>query len=83
MSYKLHYITPMSTQEKTKIVQVRVSASEKAGFAEAADIAGISLSSWVRERLRAAAIRELEGAGRRAPFVPSIPITKSGKDASI
>ena len=38
------------------------------------DIAGISLSSWIRERLRLAAIRELEQAGRKVPFVPKIPL---------
>ncbi len=59
---------------KTEILQIRVSDSEKEGFELAAALAGISLSSWVRERLRLAAIRELEGAGRRVPFVPEIPL---------
>ena len=59
---------------KTEILQNRVSDSEKEGFELAAALAGISLSSWVRERLRLAAIRELEGAGRRVPFVPEIPL---------
>lgn len=59
---------------KTEILQIRVSDTEKEGFELAAALAGISLSSWVRERLRLAAIRELEGAGRRVPFVPEIPL---------
>jgi hypothetical protein len=46
-----------------------VSEAEKAGFQLAADIAGISLSSWVRERLRLAAIRDLESAGQKVPFI--------------
>ncbi len=55
-------------------IEIRVATSEKDGFEEAAALAGISLSSWVRERLRLAAIRELESAGRRVPFVPEIPL---------
>jgi hypothetical protein len=59
---------------KTEILQIRVTDSEKEGFELAAVLAGISLSSWVRERLRLSAIRELESAGRRVPFVPEIPL---------
>jgi hypothetical protein len=59
---------------KTEILQIRVSDTEKEGFELAAALAGISVSSWVRERLRLSAIRELEGAGRRVPFVPEIPL---------
>lgn len=55
-------------------LELRVSADEKEAFELAAAMAGISLSSWVRERLRLAAIRELESAGRRVPFVPEIKI---------
>jgi predicted HicB family RNase H-like nuclease len=61
-----------SMKPKTEILQIRISDSEKEGFELAAALAGISLSSWVRERLRLTAIRELEGAGRRVPFVPEI-----------
>lgn len=57
---------------KSEILQIRISGSEKEGFEWAAALAGISLSSWVRERLRLAAIRELEGAGRRPPFIEPI-----------
>jgi hypothetical protein len=59
---------------KVEIVQIRVTAEEKEGFELAAVLSGISLSSWVRERLRLTAIRELEGAGRRIPFIPEVPI---------
>lgn len=61
-------------KQKTENLQIRISDSEKEGFELAALLAGISLSSWVRERLRLAAIRELESAGRRVPFVPEIPL---------
>jgi uncharacterized protein (DUF1778 family) len=59
---------------KKEVLQIRLSEEEKAGFEIAASLAGISLSSWVRERLRLAAIRELENAGQQIPFVKSIPL---------
>jgi uncharacterized protein (DUF1778 family) len=59
---------------KTTNLDIRISESEKEGFELAAALAGISLSSWVRERLRLTAIRELESAGRKVPFVPEIPL---------
>jgi len=62
--------------EKSETIQVRLTSEEKAGFLEAAEIAGIPLSSWVRERLRLAAIRDLEGVGRRAPFIRPVPLTE-------
>jgi len=59
---------------KSQILQIRLTNAEKEGFELAAALAGISLSSWVRERLRLTAIRELEGAGRRVPFIPAVPL---------
>ena len=59
---------------KAELLTIRITDTEKEGFELAAVLAGISLSSWVRERLRLTAIRELEGAGRRVPFVPEIPL---------
>jgi len=50
-------------------MQIRLSPQEKEGFQLAAQISGISLSAWMRERLRRAAIRELEDAGREVPFL--------------
>lgn len=59
---------------KTDTFLVRAQPTEKLAFKEAADLAGISLSSWVRERLRIAAIRELESAGRSVPFIAPRPL---------
>jgi hypothetical protein len=67
----MHYIVGMP---KTRAMQVRLTDPEKAGFEEAAHLAGIPLSSWVRERLRLAAIRELENAGRSIPFISDVPL---------
>lgn len=64
----------MVKQGKSHAVQIRLTDAEKAGFLEAATLAGVSLSSWVRERLRMSAIRELERAGRKVPFVPPVPL---------
>ena len=60
--------------KKKRTLQIRLTEAEKTGFEEAAALAGLRLSSWVRERLRLAAIRDLEGAGRRVPFVACIPL---------
>jgi hypothetical protein len=46
-----------------------MSAAEKQGFKDAAELAGIPMSAWIRERCRSAAIRELEEAGRNIPFL--------------
>jgi hypothetical protein len=59
---------------KTESIEIRVRPEEKIAFKGAAELAGIGLSAWVRERLRGAAIRELEGAGLSVPFVQRIPL---------
>lgn len=60
--------------KKTTTVLMRLSATEKAGFEQCAQLAGIALSAWIRERLRLAAIRELESAGQPVPFVKPFKI---------
>ena len=57
---------------KEQVLQIRLTEAEKRGFHAAANVAGIPLSSWVRERLRLAAIRDLESAGQKIPFVEAI-----------
>jgi hypothetical protein len=54
---------------KTDLLKIRLSALEKAGFKAAAEIAGLGLSAWARERLRRVAVRELEDAGQDIPFL--------------
>jgi hypothetical protein len=58
--------------EKTDVIQVRMSADEKLSFERAAEVGGVSLSAWVRNRLRAAALNELQGAGLKVPFVEAL-----------
>lgn len=59
---------------KDKVLQIRLTEDEKSGFEAAAELAGIPLASWVRERLRLAAIRDLESAGLKIPFVKAIEL---------
>ena len=54
---------------KTVSVEVRMQPEEKTTFQEAAELAGIPLSAWIRERLRKAARIELEDAGRKVAFI--------------
>ena len=64
---------------RSNTIQIRLTDEEKKGFDEAADIAGIPLSSWVREKLRMAATQELNRVGQRAPFLKPIIIKNDGK----
>jgi hypothetical protein len=49
--------------------ELRLEEAEKNGFKVAAGLAGLPLSAWIRERLRAAARNELEGFGKPVPFL--------------
>ena len=57
---------------RTESLLVRLETDEKRAFREAAEIAGVPLSTWVRERLRQVAVRELENASRPVPFLKNI-----------
>lgn len=48
---------------------VKLKVDEKEAFKDAAQLAGVPLSVWVRERLRRVAIRELEEAARPIAFL--------------
>ena len=58
-----------SHELQTEYLDVRLSVAEKQAFKESAEIAGLPVSAWVRERLRQAAIRELEASSRPVPFL--------------
>lgn len=61
-----------SKKNKDILLQVRITPEEKAAFSKAAEIAGASLSSWARERLRRMARRELEEVNLDVPFIKPI-----------
>lgn len=48
---------------------VKLMVDEKEAFKNAAQLAGVPLSSWVRERLRRVAIKELEEASQPVAFL--------------
>jgi uncharacterized protein (DUF1778 family) len=54
---------------KGESIEIRVSEAEKIAFREAAEIAGIGMTTWMRERLRRIAAKELEDAGYIAAFL--------------
>jgi len=51
-------------------MQVRVADAELAVFKRAAESAGLSLSGWIRDRLKQSARRELRSAVPRATSIP-------------
>ena len=57
---------------RSESLLVRLDPAEKEAFKRAASVAGIPLSTWVRERLRRVATRELEGASIPIPFIRPI-----------
>jgi uncharacterized protein (DUF1778 family) len=51
-------------RRRSKPLQVRVTAEELSLYKKAADAAGLSLSGWIRDRLRVHAAQELPGVAR-------------------
>jgi hypothetical protein len=58
-----------SAVPKGELLQIRLTAKEKLAFRQSAELAGLAISAWVRERLRQSAVRELQGASRQIPFL--------------
>jgi uncharacterized protein (DUF1778 family) len=54
---------------KSEAILIRLEPEEKEAFKQAAELAGAPLSTWIRERLRRAAVRELEEASLSVPFI--------------
>lgn len=65
---------PRKANRLSEYLETRVDAAEKQAFKDAAELAGIPLSAWVRERLRRAAVRELEEAALPIAFLPPIEL---------
>jgi hypothetical protein len=65
---------PLKEPEKVKSIRLdmRILPLEKEAFVKAAEIAGLDLSSWIRERLRQASRAELEDSGHVVPFLPTV-----------
>ena len=58
-----------SDKTKSEYLDIRLELAEKDSFKAAAELAGVPLATWVRERLRRAARRELEEANQPIPFL--------------
>lgn len=61
---------PASKKKDTAKLLLMTDA-EAATFDAAADLSGLPTSSWMRQRLRAAARAELEAARQPVPFLPA------------
>lgn len=57
-----------TADRKARYIQVRATDAERDTFGMAADLEGLSMSAWIRNRLRAAAKSELAAAGKKAPI---------------
>ncbi len=53
---------------KSEIVRLRLTPEEKQAFERAAELSGLTVSAWTRERLRRSARIEMEEMGERVPF---------------
>jgi len=54
---------------RSALIKIRATQTEKEAFERASSLAGLSLSAWVRERLRRTVIRELTEAGIQIAFL--------------
>ncbi len=62
---------PPKGSDKTNSVRLdmRLHEREKEAFRMAAELSGLEMSAWIRERLRRIAREELEQAGKCVPFL--------------
>ena len=58
----------MAMAGKTETLKMRLTPEEKDAFLAASELSGLTLSAWIRERLRRSARIELEEAGEKVPF---------------
>jgi hypothetical protein len=63
---------PEKAVKRGEILNIRLEPLEKQAFTDAALLAGLDVSAWVRERLRRAAIRELEDAALPIAFLKTL-----------
>lgn len=61
---------------KDNQVLIKLSEDEKKAFKKSAELSGLGFSAWARQKLRAAAIKELNEAGETVDFLNT---SKDGK----
>lgn len=54
---------------KDEQLLIKLTEDEKNAFKKAADLNGMSLSAWVRHRLRIASAKELQEVGKEVDFL--------------
>lgn len=69
----------MKANKHSESLALRMEPAEKQAFKDAAELAGVPLSVWMRERLRRVAVRELQEAARPIAFLP--PVETAGRNA--
>jgi uncharacterized protein (DUF1778 family) len=57
---------PKLDNTQRQVIQVRVAPEVKGSFEKAARLSGLSLSSWMRERLMGAARKDLQNLSPKA-----------------
>jgi hypothetical protein len=62
----------MLKKKKLETLIIKLDTVEKRTFKDASEISGTSLSAWARERLRQAAIKELEAVGHPIELLKKI-----------
>jgi uncharacterized protein (DUF1778 family) len=60
-------------KRKSELIQLRVTATEKQAFSDAADLDGKKLAEWIRDRLRRLARDELQDGGLAVAFLVGKP----------
>ena len=60
---------PKKENPLDEYIEIRLSSPEMQAFREAAELSGLALATWVRQRLRRVATRELENAERPVAFL--------------
>lgn len=63
--------------KKDTQILIKLSESERDGFKRAAEIAGVGLSAWARQKLRSAAIKDLQEIGEKIPFLEPLKIDET------
>jgi hypothetical protein len=60
---------PKADNVKQEYMELRLDTAEKEAFIQAAQLAGMSLSGWVRDRLRKASKKELQDVDLPVAFL--------------
>jgi hypothetical protein len=60
---------PKKDNPLDEYIELRVTTAEKQAFRDAAEYTGIPMATWMRERLRRIAAKELNSADRPVAFL--------------